>query len=431
MRPELWLRPVTRGLGSTVNCWQCRLASTKRDEARAAFAAKVNSSLRGDEHGDTLTLDPESKRIQTAAGDLPISPLMDPSWMEAKQRFRTPKPSPAPTSKSKGRFRKKLQLNPFAHALATPWRSCGVSGQGMPRHFLQTVELVSNPEDGKAWYVPADMDQRHEIEAATEAADEDGGGFGLDQNENSASIAGEPETSSETHPAESKPDSRPTRPSVTGYVACRQDLLHALGNTMGEPGVDGKRGKRSSLFGQYRKILGRHSGLAKAGLVGGAVWRGDMHLFVLDEMRRRIVSELLDLAQLGEEQEQWRSRIIPCSGWAEINKDVSHRGCVLWYATGAEQGDAPGPMATIDIEGAVYERTLPVHNLDRLLGEEHLKRLRGHPLFRDHSLFIVRKRKTMYVQWNLWKLQGYMAAEVVEGAREATEAPREADNVGW
>lgn len=115
------IRPATRGLGNAVRCWQCRFASSKAEqaEARAAFAAKVTESLRGDEHGDTLTLKPEVKRIQTAAGDLPISPLMDPEWMEATSRHKTPKPKAKSALQKNGRFRKKLLMNPYGQSLAS------------------------------------------------------------------------------------------------------------------------------------------------------------------------------------------------------------------------------------------------------------------------------------------------------------------------
>lgn len=124
MRPVISLRQHAGRLVSTPTCRQCRLASTKADEirqnARAVAAAKLAATLAGDEHGDTLTLDTASKKISTPVGDLPISPVMDPDWIEARQRFQQTKLKPVTKPASKGRFRNKLAMNPFGTVSPLP-----------------------------------------------------------------------------------------------------------------------------------------------------------------------------------------------------------------------------------------------------------------------------------------------------------------------
>ncbi|KAF3345133.1 putative cell wall protein SPI1 [Verticillium dahliae VDG2] len=83
-----------------------------RAETQAALAAQVDRALQADEHGATLKLHPHSKTMETVVGALPLSPVMDPAWIEAKRRFRTPKPK-TPAHTYLGRFRKKLYLNPY------------------------------------------------------------------------------------------------------------------------------------------------------------------------------------------------------------------------------------------------------------------------------------------------------------------------------
>lgn len=68
----------------------------------------VEAGLGEDTRGNRLRIDAESKTISTAAGSLPISPVFDPVWIQARRRQRKEDPS-----KPMGRFRKKLANNPY------------------------------------------------------------------------------------------------------------------------------------------------------------------------------------------------------------------------------------------------------------------------------------------------------------------------------
>lgn len=50
------------------------------------------------------------RTIQTAAGNLPISPLLDPRWQEARQRKRT---KARPDKNTHNRFQRQLRQNPY------------------------------------------------------------------------------------------------------------------------------------------------------------------------------------------------------------------------------------------------------------------------------------------------------------------------------
>ena len=78
---------------------------------REALLEKVEAGLGRDADGESLTVNPEAKTISTAAGDLPISPLFDPAWMQARRK--TAKAAAGPPL---GRFRRKLANNPFGMA---------------------------------------------------------------------------------------------------------------------------------------------------------------------------------------------------------------------------------------------------------------------------------------------------------------------------
>lgn len=87
----------------------------KASLTKEALLRKVEAGLGHDADGESLKVDPEAKIISTAAGDLPISPIFDPAWMQARRR--TEKAAPGPPL---GRFRRKLANNPFGIARLFP-----------------------------------------------------------------------------------------------------------------------------------------------------------------------------------------------------------------------------------------------------------------------------------------------------------------------
>lgn len=77
------------------------------------LADKFNHGLGTDGDGNPLTINWQDKTVSTAIGDLPISPVMDPNFAEAKGRYRQPKPKQQTGGGLKERLRKKLRNNPY------------------------------------------------------------------------------------------------------------------------------------------------------------------------------------------------------------------------------------------------------------------------------------------------------------------------------
>lgn len=158
------------------------------------------------------------------------------------------------------------------------------------------------------------------------------------------------------------------------------------------------------------------------------VWREDMGSLVLELMRRRIVEELIYYAQLSEDAAR-NAYVVRCDTWEDV-KDPQyngHRGCVLWFGEG--QG-GPGPRAIMDIPDVRFGRKIPVHNMQALLGPEHIARLKEEAgVLREGFLFMLVRKRTMELQLKLWKLQGYLAhpskpmdgPESKRGRRDAEE----------
>lgn len=111
--------PVTRITRSSVS----RLYSTKDEKLndhrlndRAETDTETDTTGHGEQRDDDYgfgnwsELNPGEKTIETAVGSLPISPLLDPSWRQARQRKKTKRPA---DNKGQNRFRRRMEENPY------------------------------------------------------------------------------------------------------------------------------------------------------------------------------------------------------------------------------------------------------------------------------------------------------------------------------
>ena len=85
------------------------LSSTRFDEPAADDARLAGGENDGRE---ILQVDPLSKTIHTAVGSLPISPLMDPAFHGARERFQQTK-QPEARTQDKLKWRRALERNPY------------------------------------------------------------------------------------------------------------------------------------------------------------------------------------------------------------------------------------------------------------------------------------------------------------------------------
>jgi hypothetical protein len=65
-----------------------------------------------------VQINSESKTVTTAVGELPISPLMDPAFHEARQKFTKPKPQRQEHKLTK--FQRQLARSPYGNAPHPP-----------------------------------------------------------------------------------------------------------------------------------------------------------------------------------------------------------------------------------------------------------------------------------------------------------------------
>ncbi|KAL7929880.1 Alpha/Beta hydrolase protein [Trichoderma chlorosporum] len=359
----------------------------KASLTREALLQKVEAGLGGDEsHGESLKVNPEAKTISTAVGDLPLSPIFDPAWMQARR-----KPAKAAAGPPLGRFRRKLANNPFAQALATPIRRCPSSATSLPRYFLQDFELIKHPTNGMAWWAPGPLSFEHvqptkRVDEAQAVTGNGRDGEAPAPKPMSAGLKDNATVLEEEHVG------RLRRAPITSYVLNRKLLV----DTVGGPNKK-----------YLATLLAPRSGMAIAPDCKTAVWREDMGDVLLQMMRQQATD---GLAARGTRLHGPRHKFIePCARWKDV-EDVRLRGCVLWLP---EKKDAAYQYVTLDIDGAQYGRKMVVHNLHRLLGGREVQRLRDSAeVFRDGEIFVLKQwpsTSMMKLHLLLWRLQGYMA----------------------
>ncbi|KAI1138351.1 hypothetical protein F5Y05DRAFT_36718 [Hypoxylon sp. FL0543] len=406
--------------------------------AQTASETNPSSVQLASDRDDAFKVDPQNKTVETAVGDLPLSPVMDPTFWEATRRHQAPKVKPG---KPQNSVERQLRANPFAKALATPVRMCAMTRARLPSFFLQDFNVVAHPETGKAWLIPHSLlpdedpaDEEPDARGIAEAMDEavsqenedsvdvepepcnpqeqkpDAKGIAEAMNEavsqeNEDSVDVEPEP---CNPQEQKPAAvastnhdRPHGPAA--WILARQDLISSF--TVKDSGLKYGPQRLTGIFPRYRH-------LAKT-----VIWRQDMDTYILDLMRRDIINDLLYLSKLCTEN--GRYYVVKCWGWNDVQ--YKHKGAVLWFGEPDEDADSnqtrnqPGPFATFeyqktDIQGQPLTETVVVHNISMLLGSEQAKYIKDEAAaLKDGSIFMLAGRRTTNLQLKLWKLQGYLA----------------------
>ncbi|KAI0095948.1 hypothetical protein F4814DRAFT_435505 [Daldinia grandis] len=342
---------------------------------------------------DVFKIHPETKTVKTAVGELPLSPVMDPTYWEAVRRHQVPKAKPGKPLNS---VERQLRANPFAKALAAKLRICSLTRTRLPSSLLQDFTLLAHPETGDPWFVPHSLlpDERPagdeaDAQGIAEAMDE----VQLEQAENEKDVASATTASTSNDQLQG--------PAV--YCLARQDLISAI--AVKGSGFDHGAKRMSGASSRYKALTSK------------VVWRQDMDNCILDMMRQGIMDDILYLSRLCAEDKRYY--IVKCYGWNDVQ--YKHNGAILWFGEPDEDVKAgqthsqPGPFATfgvekVDIQGETYTTSVSVHNMPMLLGSEQANRIRKEaPSLKDGSIFMLAGRRTTNLQLKLWKLQGYLA----------------------
>lgn len=143
-----------------------------------------------------------------------------------------------------------------------------------------------------------------------------------------------------------------------------------------------------------------------------AVFRTDMSDLLLKMLRKTAVDALI--IRTDRTAPPMEKFVQPVSSWEEAGK-VKRRGCVLWLRKQSETKTGPAEYATIDVPGVSYGGKMAVHNLNWLLGEEEIARLRaGAPQMwtDEHEVYVLKtwvSHSVGNLQLLLWRLHGFLA----------------------
>ncbi len=118
------------------------VSSDKSALTQEVLRDRIAGRIREDKYGDEVQINPETKTVSTASGELPMSPLFDPAWIKARRRVKKEEPS-IPS----GRFRKKLAKNPFGMAAIL-----GLAYQALELFLLTLRSQSSSDSDATMSY---------------------------------------------------------------------------------------------------------------------------------------------------------------------------------------------------------------------------------------------------------------------------------------
>ncbi|KAI5468073.1 Alpha/Beta hydrolase protein [Mariannaea sp. PMI_226] len=394
--------PIARS-GIQTRSRRC-ISYAKPTLTQEALLEQIESQLGDDLDGKPMRIDPDAKTVNTAAGSLPISPIMDPAWIKSKRRPRKNDPG-----KISGQFRKKLSNNPFAEALMTPIRRCMNTDTLLPRYFLQDMEVVSHPDRPEEhWITPGPFSLDSVIPVYTSGPWSPTGQAHTNPKNRPESYANPPTISSDAINTDSKADGldgslqveRRRQSPVTNYCLSRLSLVEALSEKAG----------KSARSSRYR-MFGSRSGMVTSTYnIHDAIWRPDMGEMILRQQRRAVVDALIYRATRSKDPDFRFLQSV--NNWDEV-KNIEKRGSVLWFADRVDP--VADSFATLDIQHAKWWKKMPVHNLTWLLGGDEVHRLReSSEIFRNNDIVVLklwRSESMRKLHLLLWRMQVFVSME--------------------
>ena len=395
--------------------YRCSNAASRRSLSESAeqpngrTEIQVNEAAEKDSTATDAANDIEisdSQPLNAVLPQLPLSPLTSPALQAARNRYQAPKPAP---SGEPSAFQKRLSKNPYgmwscpillytrkliftvAQALATPVRSCSVTGARLPSYFLLDFGLAPYPKTGKPWEMP-----KLSVDADVVAERI------YSQNEEPAENKAGSKTAQASSTDTSNAKGKIVRTVPASYVSCQKLAV----------GFKSRLTPKSYM--QLVPYRWKKDPRIKASEI---IWRKDMDAFVLDLMRRK-TTRLLKYLSLKP-----AAYIVQCNGYQEV-KAKQQAAAALWLGNPTiqplnkieqiddkvkfDQDDKSPPPFYAMME--YRSRHIPVYNLPTLLGPNYLRQLQDSiPTFKGEMAIVKQKYNTTAIQMELWRLMGYLA----------------------
>lgn len=420
---------------------QRRLRKTQAELASSAELLKLLDEIEEPEGEEFISQDEETGLSQW----LPLSPLMDPKLLSARERHRRPKQRPNRGNPSD--LEKELLMNPYAQALASPLRYCGLTCARLPREFLLNFGFVNHPETGIPWHLPLIAGSSSQKSPPVTVIDN-----GSPKPRSNPTKQDFPSPPLAQALASEKPSSKLT----TGIALPElHSDPHEKHSSPRPPKTSG-----SSKFQKGSYYLSSHSTMkllnnAKKQLIFRTlpsrwrhddeitgiypVWRQDMHTFIQFWLQKHafemlkncmnshfshIVKDSPDVPLELMSAALWLGKLEPpvpedatsLNRKVAIGKDKKGGRIEKRHLHGSakkKQSAGPPPYAMVLHPAGFY---MPIYNLPVLLGAERLQELRNVPhVFGGETAYLRQLEKTVPVQQALWKGNGKDSLRKGEG----------------
>ncbi|MCJ1400425.1 hypothetical protein MMC11_003630 [Xylographa trunciseda] len=306
---------------------------------------------------------------------LPLSPLMHPQLLKARQRYTDTKPLP---SKDLTEFQTTLARNPYAKTLASPVRSKPwLVPKGLEYLAVPGVATETTSPPSPSPTLNADISTLTDPESLT------------------------PSTLSSTTPVRSIPTFVPPAPTPRSFPSHHSTAYL----TTQFPALAHIASLKSSALNRHLPLRWKtHFGPSLQGIV----CRDDLADFVLSLLRKHLGQQLL---VLGDADVPY---LVP---YSRVKDKGPHQlGAVLWVGEtqkGREAVDGPEAYMTTQVRGE--EKVVPVYNLRVLLGVDGVRELKegkgGFDWRRQEMVGVKIRARTMGVLGQLWRLMGYLGGE--------------------
>ncbi|KAJ5116002.1 hypothetical protein N7456_000350 [Penicillium angulare] len=294
-----------------------------------------------------------------------------------------------------------LSKNPWAQALASPVRTCALTGARIPRSLMGEWGLVRKPNTEELFILPVDYlkDSLKKASATSEAR---------------------------TPNATPTPTPQPVSGSVMKTKSNRNLVYHMTNlisslRALVEP-LGTQRGRRPPVFRLVPFRWKHPQGPVTKREEGHMNWLDDMPQYVLRRMRRDLSTRLVNACQksnlLGAANGVWNAiemKEYSHSGLLEgVEKlapiDGMENGAVILVGASQHGMDQKSHVEFPDsVELPQIQRGVPVFDLSVLLSEPELVELREKvPHFQQTALFFRPNNKAvMDLMMSLWKLKRY------------------------
>ncbi|PYI00997.1 hypothetical protein BO78DRAFT_401646 [Aspergillus sclerotiicarbonarius CBS 121057] len=321
---------------------------------------------------------------------LPQSPLITnprPGYDKLHRKKRSPDPNDPHESN--------MHLNPWAQALASPLRTCKVTGAHLPRAFLMDWGCVKRPDvPDKLWFLPLGL-MGDTFRINTTPSEMNG------------------------HQAKNK---NPNSKLLTLRIVDRLPLLRTISDAYW--GM--KHGRKREPLAKIIPHRWKHpAGPMTTRHESQLVWREDMPEFTLQMMRQAVLKVLKKASDASatrpEERKVWS--VIPVRRYGrsflarrtfsmEPFDRVECCGVLVMNRMKAKPGKYTGlyPRMPSEVYVSTKKKLAPVFDLTVMFSEAELQELREyHPRFENTALlFRPDNQKTIDAMLALWRLRGFI-----------------------